>query len=300
MNETFSNPVEFTEEFSTTSTPDRRERYMKHSLQLSSSINQSDQECQTDENDLLFSRTSIRNTRNVKENVKNAIATVSYRCAVSIPKARIALQTVCDKMYGHKYYLTPEEQEQFEPSNETQSEQPKSKKARTAQEHVKYNHVLPSAWKVEEYKHNKALHQEVTAAKVLGNSDRGDKSNFIMATSRSQVDGERPSLLLNFLNDDPTKCQMFSLCAIFFAYENREQIVKLIVEIFKQLSVASGEAFSSEKLREKITNIMTDSVTKNLKIEHGVAEMLGSNHIPYYMLCKSYTCENLTRLVLKL
>ena len=91
MNETFSNPVEFTEEFSTTSTPDIRECYMKRSLQLSSSINQSDQECQTDENDFLFSRPSIRNTRNVKDNVKNAIATVSYRCAVSIPKARIAL-----------------------------------------------------------------------------------------------------------------------------------------------------------------------------------------------------------------
>ena len=100
---------------------------MKGSLQLSSSINQSDQECQTDKNDLLFSRPSIRNTQNVKENVKNATATVNYRCAVSIPKARLASQTVCDKMYGHKYYLTPEEQEQFEPSNETQSEQPKLK-----------------------------------------------------------------------------------------------------------------------------------------------------------------------------
>ena len=128
MNETISNPVEFTGEFSTTSTADRREHYMKHSLQLSFSINQSDQECQ-DENDLPFSRPSIRNIWNVNKNVKNTTATVSYRCAVSIPKACIALQTVCDKMYGHKYYLTPEEQEQFEPSNETQSEQPKSKKA---------------------------------------------------------------------------------------------------------------------------------------------------------------------------
>ena len=100
---------------------------MKGSLQLSSSINQSDQECQTDKNDLLFSRPSIRNTQNVKENVKNATATVSYRCAVSISKACLVLQTVCDKMYGHIYYLTPEEQEKFEPSNETQSEQPKSK-----------------------------------------------------------------------------------------------------------------------------------------------------------------------------
>ena len=91
MNKTFSNPVEFIEEFSTTSAPGRRECYMKCSLQLSSSRNQSDQEFQTDENDLLFSRPLIRNTWNVKENVKNAIATVSYRCAVSIPKARIAL-----------------------------------------------------------------------------------------------------------------------------------------------------------------------------------------------------------------
>ena len=125
MNKTFSNPIEFTEEFCTTSTPDRREHYMKRPLQLSFSISQSDQECQTDKNDLLLSRSSIRNTGNIKENVKNAIATVSYTCAVSIPKACISLQTVCYKMYQNKYYLTPEEQKQFEPSNETKSEQPK-------------------------------------------------------------------------------------------------------------------------------------------------------------------------------
>ena len=90
------------------------------------------------------------------------------------------------------------------------------------------------------------------------------------------------------------------LCALyFFAYENREQIVKLIVETFKRLSVAFGGAFSSKKLWESITNIMTDSVTKNLKIEHGVAEMLGSNHISYHMLCKSHRCEKLDEACIK-
>ena len=35
------------------------------------------------------------------------------------------------------------------------------------------------------------------------------------------------------------------------------------------------------------------SVTKNLKIEEGVATELGSNHIPFHILCKSHTCEKL-------
>ena len=85
---------------------------------------------------------------------------------------------------------------------------------------------MPSARRVEEYKHNKALHQEIAAAKALGNLDEGTKVTLHYdTTSRSQVDGEWLSLLLNFLNDDPTKCRMFSLRAIFFAYESREQIV---------------------------------------------------------------------------
>ena len=36
---------------------------------------------------------------------------------------------------------------------------------------------------------------------------------------------------------------------------------------------------------------MTDSVTKNLKVEEGVAETLNSRHIPYHILCKSHACE---------
>ena len=93
--------------------------------------------------------------------------------------------------------------------------------------------------------------------------------------------------------------ECFLYVLYFFAYENREQIVKLTVEIFIRLSAASSGAFSSKKLWENNTNVMTDSVTKNLKIEHGVTEMLGSNHILYHMLCKSHTCEKFDEACIK-
>ena len=38
---------------------------------------------------------------------------------------------------------------------------------------------------------------------------------------------------------------------------------------------------------------MTDSVSKNLKIEDLIGESLGSDHRPYHLLCKSYTVEKL-------
>ena len=38
---------------------------------------------------------------------------------------------------------------------------------------------------------------------------------------------------------------------------------------------------------------MTDAVSKNLKLGESVAAKLGSNHIPYHLLCKSHTSERL-------
>ena len=37
--------------------------------------------------------------------------------------------------------------------------------------------------------------------------------------------------------------------------------------------------------------IMTDSVSKNLKIENLIGETFGSDHQPYHLLCKSITVE---------
>ena len=82
-------------------------------------------------------------------------------------------------------------------------------------------------------------------------------------TGRSRVDGEWPELILNFLSDDKMKCKMFRLRALFFAYEDRAQIIKLIVETFKRLSIATGDpCVTAANLWEKIYANMTDSVTK--------------------------------------
>ena len=50
---------------------------------------------------------------------------------------------------------------------------------------------------------------------------------------------------------------------------------------------------SASDLWEKVDAIMTDSVTKNMKIEEGVAEGLKSKHIPHHILCSSHTCERM-------
>ena len=297
-NSSFANPEELLEATPSSSTPStsapsRTERYIKRSLQLSF-----EQDKSVTDSSVTDSRPEIRNVRNCKDAVKDAIATISYRCAISIEKARIAYQVVCLISYGHRYYLTPEEQNKFEPSTDSVQEQ--SKRPRTAKDYSSYKYVIPSAKVTADYKHNKALQKEIDAANALGNLEEGTKVTLHFdTTSRSRVEGEWPSLILNFLNDCLAKCRMIPLRALFFAYENREQIVKLIIETLKRLSVASGGHFSPKQLWENIKHIMTDSVSKNLKIEYGVAESLGSTHIPIHVLCKSHTCEKLDEACIK-
>ena len=108
-------------------------------------------------------------------------------------------------------------------------------------------------------------------------------------TSRCQIDGEWPSIILSF--SDGTD---FELRPLFFAYEDREQIVLLLVETIKRLSVAAtGSDESAKKLWENLFALMTDSVSKNLKIEDGISEYFGSTYKPIHLLCKSHTVEKL-------
>ena len=67
-------------------------------------------------------------------------------------------------------------------------------------------------------------------------------------------------------------------CILYFLHiQDREQIVLLLVETIKQLSVAAtGSDESAKKLWENLFALMTDSVSKNLKIEDGISESLGS------------------------
>ena len=111
-------------------------------------------------------------------------------------------------------------------------------------------------------------------------------------TSRNSIDGEWPSITINFADGDE-----YVLRPIFFAYEDREQITELLVETYNRLAVATSVVanivMSSAALWEKADAIMTDSVSKNLHIEEMIGESLNSDHRPLHLLCKSHTVEKL-------
>ena len=98
--------------------------------------------------------------RNVNEEYKDAVATVSYRTAMSIPRARIAVQAVIEKVCGKKLYLSVEEKNKFESPleaiEEVEEEQPVIKRPRTKLQWEEYQDFLPSAKVCAMYKHQKA------------------------------------------------------------------------------------------------------------------------------------------------
>ena len=231
----------------------------------------------------------IRKGRNALPKVKDTIATVSYRAGISVPKARVATQTVCEKLYGHEYHL-----EKQELASIAEKQEPPNKKPRTSKDYVPYKNVLPSVKSINTYKHLKAMHQEIEAGEALMNKDAQTKVTLHYdTTSRSRIPGEWPCLILNFLNKDPKMSKMFTLRALTFAFEDRNQIKILIMETLSMLSTATDGAVTPKDLWEKIDAFMTDAVSKNLKVEYLVAEELQSSHIPIHILCKTHTCEKL-------
>ena len=143
------------------------------------------------------------------------------------------------------------------------------------------------------YKLTLAIQAEKETVTALYNMPDDVKSTLHFdSTQRSKIDGDWPCLILIFTNN-----LRFSLRLIFFAYENRENIVRLIVETYVRLALtttSTDQAVSANDLWKKATAIMTDSVSKNLKIEDRVAEVLKSNYKPYHLLCKSHLVEVLS------
>ena len=108
----------------------------------------------------------IRVGKPYKPSVLDAIATISYRACISVAKARVAFQVCCDKFYHHQYYLTKEDQAK---SSQDGSGSPTPKKTRTAGDFKKVRYVLPVPKTVANYKHNKALQQEIFAVNAMIN-----------------------------------------------------------------------------------------------------------------------------------
>ena len=71
--------------------------------------------------------------------------------------------------------------------------------------------------------------------------------------------------------------------------EDRKNIVNLFIATLSRLALTVNT--DKKVLWEKVTALMTDSVSKNLEIENHIAASLVSNHIPMHLLCVSHTCE---------
>ena len=258
-----------------------------------------EKETQTDLQEFT-ARPKIRKVRDCTSDVKSTCAEVSVKCNVSAQMSRVAVQTVCKGLYKHEFYLTKEEAktERKEISQEhlPVDEQNNENVARPVkkEDYADYEFVLPSTKTIVDYKQLLSIQHEKDAALALKDIPEGIKVTLHYdTTQRSKIDGDWPCLILIFSDK-----RRFSLRPLLFAYEDRENIIKLFVETFKRLSLTLetlGMEAKPKDLWENVTAIMTDSVAKNLKIEHGIAELLNSDHIPLHLLCKSHVVEALDR-----
>ena len=218
------------------------------------------------------------------ENIKNACALASTSFGVSAEISRRMVKVIAKELYGHNFYLTPEEQAEGE-GIEMTAEQKSNPSIRDRM------YVIPSARTITEHKQLLASETETEAAIALL-----EKSSDVKAIvhfdkmSRNNIDGDWPTIILRFSNGEE-----FRLRPLFFAYEDRAQITSLFSETFNRLAVAvsirQAVTIEAKTLWEKIDALMTDSVTKNLGIEDTIPLALGSDHHPLHLLCKSHTVE---------
>ena len=251
----------------------------------------------------------VRGIRDCTTQIKNACVKVSVKCGVSTSMATVAVQAVCEELYGHHYFLSKEEAIEKDPDLVSYKEaSPPIKKKRkidepkpatpkplsSKQDYIPYKNVLPSPRTLNDHKQLLAVQAEADAANALYTKATTSRCTLHYdTTSRARIDGEWPSIIFSFSDK-----QRYVLRPIFFAYETRSQIISLIVETLERLATLvnkNDKTTTARSLWEKIDIIMTDSVEKNLSIEEGIADDLGSIHIPLHLLCKAHTVEALDR-----
>ena len=224
----------------------------------------------------------IRKRRNCTDKVKAACSKISYECGISVEKSRLAFKIGCMEFYGHEYFLSLKEKT---------GEEPEKKKKITDINYDDYDDIIPSAKAIRKYKGLQATQEEVNAAVELYNKGPDNNVTFHFdTTSRNNIDGEWPALILNF-----SKGKRHTLRPVYFAYEDKENITELIYETYQRLAIAAelklSKEISGKDLWEKTDNIMTDTVNKNLGIGKVIAQKLHSDHIPNSLLCNSHVVE---------
>ena len=147
--------------------------------------------------------------------------------------ARKAVKTVCKHLYNHDFYL-PIEEAQADTVEVCEPEPKRSKRPMTKKDYENYEFVLPSAKTISDYKYLQASQTESDVA--LAMIDKAEDVKITLhydTTSRNSIDGEWPSIVINFSDK-----QHFRLRPLFFTYEDRAQIARLIVESFERLACA--------------------------------------------------------------
>ena len=126
------------------------------------------------------------------------------------------MKAVCSQMYQHNYYLTANEQERNEPALDDLDE-PEVKRTHvnnqplSKEDYKHYQYVLPSARVIRKYKHVQATQEEMEAGMALYTSSNVNVTLHFDSTSRCNIDGEWPAIILNFA-DGPR----FNLRPLFF------------------------------------------------------------------------------------
>ena len=271
-----------------------------------------DQFTQTEE--IIIPKVKIRNNKNCTTAIKSTCVQVSVNCGISAEMSTVAVQTFFKGILDQDVYLTKEEAISKDPSlaayrKTEESVAPmkrrkleaslKGKTPVTKDDYLPYRNVLPSPKTINDYKQLSAVQEESDAASCLYHMPSNINCTLHYdTTSRCKIDGEWPAIIFSFANG-----KRFTLRPLFFAYEDRSQIVLLLAETYRRLAVCITFTLSADisvsdvakQLWEKTTVIMTDSVEKNLKIEDGIADALGSSYKPIHTLCKAHTVEALDR-----
>ena len=92
------------------------------------------------------------------------------------------------------------------------------------------------------------------------------------ATSRNNIDGEWPSLILVF-----SESRRFRLRPLSFAYEDRQNIVRLFVETFERCRTT--DVVTTQTLSSSVSNVMTDAAIRNLGFEKEVSKLRTSKSL---------------------
>lgn len=250
------------------------------------SISHSDASTQTEgeyvlKTDDIQKKSLRKGNRNFHDSIKIALASSCAAANISPEQSRKAFQATSEIFFGMKYYLSPDDV-----PSDTSEEASTSKKPRTKEEYQsKYKDVIPSKKTIGRVKHLMALQEERNAAlAILDAMPKDVLTIHYDTTTRRRLNGEWPSLILKMSNG-----KKFRLRSLSMAVEDRKNIVKLFVVTLNRLAITVNT--DRKVLWEKVTALMTDSVTKNLQIENMIAATIFSNHIPLHLLCVSHTCE---------